>query len=190
MQLRDVSVGRTLEPMHAMRIGLLMLLLVMGLSAQRQWSTGSWDTTSAGREYILEGKDEFLTVELEPSDVPFNAVAGTTVQYAVDQRTISVRDGAGAERSFRVIKTAAKYSNDYSAVGGGHFIKAVSADGSRVTLEDGSRWDMDPRAHFSVAEWQADDLVTIRRSADDPDFPFNVSNTSRDDGAVAKHLAR
>lgn len=65
-----------------------------------------------------------------------------------------------------------------------------ASDFSRVTLEDGSRWDMDPRAHFSVAEWQADVLVTVRRSSDDPLFPFNVSNTTRDDGAVGKRLSR
>jgi hypothetical protein len=173
-----------------MRTALVVLLFVIGLSAQRLWQTGRWDATASGREYILEGNDEFFTVEAVSGDAPVGAVAGTAVQYAVEGQALAVRGADGAERSWKVLGTTAKYSNVYTAVGGGHYITSVSADGSRVTLEDASRWDVDPRAQFSVAAWQPDDLITIRRSPESSGFPFSVSNTSRDDGAPARHLAR
>ena len=62
--------------------------------------------------------------------------------------------------------------------------------GVSVTLEDGSRWDIDPRVQFSVADWQPDDLVTLRRSTDDPAYRYEVDNTSRDDGALANYRVR
>jgi hypothetical protein len=62
--------------------------------------------------------------------------------------------------------------------------------GKLVTLEDGSQWDIDPRVQFVVADWQPDDLISIRRSTDEPAFAFEIDNTSRDDGALANLRAR
>jgi hypothetical protein len=112
------------------------------------------------------------------------------VQYAIEADTLHVRAANGSERMLRIVSRTSKYSAEYSALGNGHYIKTVAPDGARVTLEDGSRWDMDPRLHFSIAAWEPDDLITERRSTDDPSFPFSVDNTSRDDGAAAKHLSR
>lgn len=176
--------------MRVIRVVMLAFLMVWDVSAQREWHSGTWDVASAGPEYVLEGTNEFITAELISGTAPIDAAKGTVVQYSLEQSSLYVRVANGNDRSLRLLKTAAKYSNEYGAIGGGHYLTEVAADGSRVTLEDGSRWDMDPRAHFSVAEWQADELITVRRSSDDPLFPFNVSNTSRDDGAVGKRLAR
>lgn len=177
--------------MRVMRMVVMLGFLLAGsVSAQREWHSGTWDAASTGPEYVLEGTNEFITAELMSGTAPIDAAKGTVVQYSIEESALFVRVANGNDRSLRLLKAAPKYSNEYGAIGGGHYIKEVAADGSRVTLEDGSRWDMDPRAHFSVAEWQPDDLIAIRRSSDDPLFPFNVSNTTRDDGAVGKRLAR
>ena len=160
-------------------------------AAERSWKTGVWATTSSGRVYVIEAATEFISGEApETGAAPLSATSGSAVQYAIEQQTLYVLDREKVEHPLRLVGSSPKYSTAYGALGGGHYIKAVSPGGTRVTLEDGSRWDMDPRQHFAVADWQPDDLISVRRSNDDKAFAFEVDNTSRDDGALANHLTR
>ena len=160
-------------------------------TAERNWKTGVWATASSGRTYVIESASEFISGEApEAVAAPLSVTSGSAVQYAIEQQILYVLDGEKVEHPLRLVGSSPKYSAAYGAVGGGHFIKAVSPGGTRVTLEDGSRWDMDPRQHFAVADWQPDDLISVRRSTDDKAFAFEVDNTSRDDGALANHLTR
>jgi hypothetical protein len=80
--------------------------------------------------------------------------------------------------------------SNYSAVGPGHYIRAVSEDGQFVTLEDASRWEIDPRVRFRTIEWRADDVITVRRAEPENGFSYELDNIDRDDGALAKYLPR
>ena len=164
---------------------------VLVTAADRSWKTGTWASASSGPVYVIESATEFISGSaLENGASPFSATAGMAVQYAIEQRMLYVLDGDKVEHPLRLVSASMKYSPTYDALGGGHFIKAVSRDGTRVTLEDGSRWDVDPRVSFSVVDWQPDELVSVRRSSDDKAFAFEVDNTSRDDGALANRLTR
>jgi hypothetical protein len=112
------------------------------------------------------------------------------VQFAIDGQTLYVLDAEKTEHPLSLVSAGAKYSKNYDAIGGGHFIKSVAAGGVQVTLEDGSRWDIEPRRHFAVAGWQPDDLIAMRREAGDADFSFEIDNTSQDDGALANYRIR
>ncbi len=79
---------------------------------------------------------------------------------------------------------------DYGGVGSGHFVRAVTEDGQFVTLEDASRWEIEPRDRFRTAEWQADEGVSVRRARTETAFDFELDNTDRDDGAFARYLPR
>jgi hypothetical protein len=161
-------------------------------AAEREWRTGTWLPHAGIRGYIIE-TDRMLVTTAEPPDADAAALAprdGATVQYVIEKDLVVLRDAAGHEHSLSVVTTAQKYSPDYNAVGGGHLVKSVSRDGSRVTLEDGSRWDMDESRRFAVAEWQADDLIFVRRHPDDADFAFDLENTTQDDGALANYRVR
>ena len=171
----------------------LALLFTGSLSAaaDRSWKTGVWATGSSGRVYVIESAAEFISGEApETGAAPMSVTSGSAVQYAIEQQTLYVLDGEKVEHPLRLVGSSPKYSTSYGAVGGGHYIKAVSQGGTRVTLEDGSRWDMDPRQYFAVADWQPDDLISVRRSTNDKAFAFEVDNTSRDDGALANRLTR
>lgn len=179
-----------------MRVPTLLCLALLftgslAIGAERSWKTGTWATTSSGRVYIIESASDFISGEApDAGAAPLSATSGSTVQYAIEQQTLYVLDGEKVEHALRLVGSSPKYSNAYGAMGGGHYIKAVSPGGTRVTLEDGSRWDMDPRQYFAVADWQPDDLISVRRSTDDKAFAFEVDNTSRDNGALANHLTR
>ena len=169
----------------------VVLCGVLATAADRSWKTGTWATASSGPAYVIESATEFISGDVpENGASPFSATPGIVVQYAIEQRMLYVLDADKVEHPLRLVGASPKYSASYGAVGGGHFIKAVAADGTRLTLEDNSRWDIDPRVSFSVTEWQPDDLVSVRRSIDDKAFAFEVDNTSRDDGALANHLTR
>lgn len=160
-------------------------------AAERSWKSGVWAAGPTGGVYIIESASEFISGEASDAAAPpLSAASGSAVQYAIEQQTLYVLDGEKVEHALRLVSTSPKYSTSYSALGGGHYIKAVAPGGTRVTLEDGSRWDMDPRQHFAVADWAPDDLISVRRSTDDKAFAFEVDNTSRDDGALANHLTR
>lgn len=138
---------------------------------------------------MLETARDLVTATVTADTGEVTAKPGEAVQLAIEGRVVYVRQPAGPERSLTLVERAPKYSSDYRAVGSGHYIKSVAPGGTQVVLEDGSRWDIDPRQHFAVAAWQPDDLVSVRRS-DDDDFAFEVDNTSQDDGSLANYRVR
>lgn len=170
----------------------LVVVLTHGLAgAEHSWKPGVWAFPADGRTYVVESATDFITGETTESDTnALTVTVGDAVQYALEQSTLVVLDAQKREHTLRLVGSVRKYSSNYSAAGGGHYIKSVARDGSRVTLEDGSRWDVDARLRFAVAEWAPDDLISIRRSNDDDAFAFEIDNTSRDDGALANHLIR
>jgi hypothetical protein len=79
----------------------------------------------------------------------------------------------------------------YAALGSGHLLRAVSADGSMLTLEDGSRWEVLASDRFNSAEWQPDASMTVRPARDaEHGFNYELLNTSDDEGVLAKLLSR
>ncbi len=78
----------------------------------------------------------------------------------------------------------------YKGVGSGHYVRGVTEDGQFVTLEDASRWEIDPRDRFRTVEWAADEGVTVRRATSETGFDYQLDNTDRDEGADARYLPR
>lgn len=78
----------------------------------------------------------------------------------------------------------------YTALGGGHLIQSVSADGRYVTLEDRSLWEIHPLARFQTAEWQAPAGATVRTARGEDGYLYEIVNTDDDEGALAKYLVR
>jgi hypothetical protein len=76
----------------------------------------------------------------------------------------------------------------YSALGGGHFIRAVNDDGRYVTLEDGSMWEIEPSVRFQTVDWQLQAAVTVRRATADGPFTYELDNTQDDEGALARYV--
>ena len=79
----------------------------------------------------------------------------------------------------------------YTAFGSGHLLRAVSADGKYLTLEDGSRWEVLASDQFNSAEWQPDASMTVR-PVRDPEHGFNYEllNTTDDEGVMAKFIPK
>jgi hypothetical protein len=163
----------------------------IGAEQQRSWKDGTWGPRDE-RQVIVETDTQIISGQPVATAPPrdWSGEPGSTVRYAIDGSTLYVLDEHGQEHALTLGETAAKYTSDYGAVGSGHFIKTVARGGVAITLEDGSRWDIEPRQHFAVAGWQADDLITVRRSTDDPAFVFELDNTTQDDGALANRRAR
>jgi hypothetical protein len=76
----------------------------------------------------------------------------------------------------------------YTALGGGHFIRAVNDDGQYVTLEDGSVWEIDPTVRFQTMDWQLQAAVTVRRANGAGAFRYELDNTQDDEGALARYV--
>jgi hypothetical protein len=159
------------------------------LAAERAWKEGVWLASDDRAVVVLEGERDVITAE-PLAGQSISPAAGTQVKYAVEGSALYVLDTDQEERRLRIRATAPKYSTSYAALGGGHYIKAVAPDGSQVTLEDGSRWDIDARVQFSTAAWQPMEGIAIRRSTDEPAFSYEIDNTDRDDGALANHRVR
>ncbi len=178
--------------MRLLSLAAFVLLLSLGAAgAEHTWKPAAWAFPPDGRTYVLESATEFITGEMPEGDSPAIAVTvGDAVQYDIEQRTLVILDAQKREHSLRLVSSVRKYSPNYDALGGGHYIKAIARDGSRVTLEDGSRWDIDPRLKFLVSGWATDDLISVRRSNDEAAFTFEIDNTSQDDGALANRLTR
>lgn len=194
-----VSTQSCIGGSHIVRSTLLLLFCFAAIgiagarssAAERAWKTGTWAESPDAKTFAIESATEIIRGEMRTDDtVPLSTSPGTSVQYAVEQQTLFILDSAKVEHALRLLGTAPKYSKNYGATGGGHYITAVAPGGTRLTLEDGSRWDIDVRQHFRVADWQAEDLISVRRSNDDPAFAYEVDNTSRDEGVLANLLAR
>ena len=167
----------------------LLLFATSGAGAERAWKTGTWLARSSAGAYVLETDTHIVTAEAGSADA-LAATPGTEVKCAVESNTLYVLDANGREHTLRLIESDPKYSRNYPAVGSGHFVKSVAPGGTQVTLEDGSRWDIDARQYFAVAGWQPDDLISIRREEGDPAFSFEIDNTTQDDGALANFRIR
>jgi hypothetical protein len=211
----------------------LMAMAALSLAADRRWQTGTWgDVTtqrklidfgpgSSGfgppgsspamramadvRRFVIETDD--LRLEIEDT-VPINrrsidVTPGTMVTFAVEKKSVYVRDPDGTQHKLRLIKrfdraraeasaapSSAAPKPAYSALGGGHVVRAVSEAGRYVTLEDGSRWEIEPGARYESAEWESSANVTVRPSREDPGWEYELINTSTDEGALARLLPR
>ena len=84
--------------------------------------------------------------------------------------------------------TAPAAQRAYSALGGGHFIRAVNDDGQYVTLEDGSVWEIEPSVRFETADWQPMAAVTVRRAPGIGAYVYELANTQDDEGALARYV--
>jgi hypothetical protein len=157
-----------------------------GLAAARKWQNGVWRDSGDARTYVIvAGKVRFHLEDVPPADKrALDASAGAAVKFAVEGSRAFVRDRRNVEHELRVLRTV---DLNYTATGGGHFIKTISADGLRVTLEDNSVWDLDPRSQFFTVEWQALEGITVRRSDSEQNFDYEIDNTDRDEGALARY---
>jgi len=179
-----------------MPLPVLLLALTLASAAQeRVWKQGMWATPTAEtaeRLVAIETSTEMVTARPADSDASSTWIGtpGDPLRYILSGSTLYLIDSQDREHTLQVVESASKYSNDYGALGGGHYIKSVASGGRSITLEDGTRWDIDPRQQFAVAGWSADDLIAVRRSTDDAAFAFELDNTSRDDGALANRRVR
>ena len=78
----------------------------------------------------------------------------------------------------------------YEAIGGGHLVQKVSADGQFVTLEDGSVWEIEPSVRFQTADWQPMAAVTVSRAHGVGPYVYELANTQEDEGALARYISR
>lgn len=172
---------------------ILSLALLTGAAAHaapRTWHTGTWAGRTDAQGYVIDGARDLVSTGPAVAGDNLAATDDAEVRYVVEHQTVVVLDGEGREHTLPLRDIAPKFSSDYSAAGSGHYVKAVSKGGRIVTLEDNSRWEVEARMAFVVAEWEADDLITVRRHAGDEDYAFTLDNTSRDDGVAANRRAR
>ena len=153
------------------------------------------------RRFVIETDD--LRLEMEDT-VPvgrrsFEATVGRMVTFALEKNTVYVRDAGGTEHKLRLLKKIERKREDaapapprsgYTALGGGHVVRAVTEKGRYVTLEDGSRWEISPRDQYHTVEWEAAANVTVRTLArEEAGFAYELINTSVDEGAVANYVS-
>ena len=167
-----------------------LTVIVTSSAAERVWQDAVWGARTNGT-YLLETSREIVTASATVDSGDLTVAPGEPIQVAIEGRLVYVRHGSGPERSLALIEAAQKYSSEYRAVGSGHYIKSLTPGGAQVVLEDGSRWDTDPRQHFAVADWQVEDLISVRRADDeDKQFAFELDNTTQDDGTLANYRIR
>jgi hypothetical protein len=178
--------------MRLIALTLALAFSVVAASAQRAWKEASWAPAPTADVVAIETATSLITARPSESDRPADWAGkpGDHVRYVLDGATLYLLGGDDHEHALQVVESAPKYSTEYGAIGGGHYIKAVASDGASLTLEDDTRWDIDPRQHFAVATWRPEDLISVRRSTDDPSFAFEIDNTSQDDGTLANRRIR
>jgi hypothetical protein len=190
---------------HAI-VGVIVVTFVASadfcLAAERRWQTGTWGVQSTTvkhpniRRYVIDTAAFRLEVEDRSPGPrrPIDAAAGASVTFALERRTVYVRESAGVERKLRVIKKVKQLPGAgpkppvYAALGGGHLIRAVSREGRYVTLEDGSTWEIDPVVWFETVQWEPLEQVTVRSIPEQDGYVYELDNTSEDDGAPARYL--
>jgi hypothetical protein len=145
--------------------------------------------------FVIETDD--VRLELEDT-VPvgrrsIEVSVGGMVTFALEKNDVYVRDQNG-QHKLRLVKkieharTEASAAPAYSALGGGHVVRAVSDAGRYVTLEDGSKWEIEAGSRYETAEWESSANVTVRTSREDRAFGYELINTSTDEGALANLL--
>lgn len=170
----------------------LFWVCVPASAAERSWKTGTWAPRTEAGAYVIETARDIITGEAAggAGEPALASAPGTHVQFAIDGKTLYVLGADKVELALALVGSAAKYSVTYAAVGSGHYLTAVAPGGTSITLEDGSRWDMDAGQYFAIVAWQPDDLISVRRSTSSPAFAYEVDNTSQDDGALANLRVR
>lgn len=173
------------------RIACLVIALTVALSsasaaADRKWQTGTWRDSGDQRTYVIVTPRIRFHLEDAPdaSRRALETPAGTPVKFAIEGSRAFVLDRKGAEHELHLVRTV---DLNYTATGGGHFIKEVSQDGLRLTLEDNSVWDLDPRSQFFTVEWEPLQGIAVRRSDSERNFDYEIDNTDTDDGALARY---
>ena len=157
-----------------------------GLAPDRKWQSGVWRDSGDERTYVIvAGTVRFHLEDVAPAEKrALDAPTGTSVKFAIEGSRAFVLDRRGVEHEMRVLRTV---DLNYTATGAGHFIKAMAADGLRVTLDDNSVWDLDPRSQFFTIEWQALEGISVRRSDSEQNFNYEIDNIDRDEGALARY---
>jgi hypothetical protein len=205
---------------------LLCLLTAAPAAADRHWQTGTWGDVSSTRQMVdfgpgqssfgppnaglqMRALAEVRVFVIETDDatyemrdtVPINrrsidVIAGSPVTFAIEKRTVYVRDANGAEHKLRLTKTISKAdapapsATTYAALGGGHLLREVTADGRYVMLEDGSRWEIHPRDRFQTRDWEPDANLAVRTTRAEDGYGFELVNTQADEGALARFVPR
>jgi hypothetical protein len=148
------------------------------------------------RRFVIE--TDAVRIEMEDT-VPIGrrsieVTRGAMVTFAVEKNAVYVRDPGGTEHKLRLIKkidrarteAPAAQRSAYSALGGGHIVRVVTEAGRYVTLEDGSKWEIEPGGRYQTGEWESSANVTVRTaSREDLGFGYELINTSTDEGALA-----
>lgn len=159
-------------------------------AAPRVWRTGTWAVRADTQGFVIDGPRDLVSTGPAEAGDTLVATDEAEVRYAVENQTVVVLDSDGREHRLVLREVTPKFSSDYAAAGGGHVVKRVSRGGRLVTLEDNSQWEVEARMAFVVAEWEVDDLITVRRHAGDEDYAFTLDNTTRDDGVAANRRVR
>ena len=173
------------------RIVCLTMVLIGALwsptgAADRKWQTGTWRDSGDARTYVIATR----TIRLHLEDGPgserrmLEAPADTPVKFAIEGNRAFVLDPQGAEHELHLLRTV---NLNYTATGAGHYIKAMSENGLRVTLEDNSVWELDPRSQFFTVDWEALQGIAVRRSDSEQNFDYEIDNIDTDDGALARY---
>jgi hypothetical protein len=155
-------------------------------AADRKWQTGAWRESGDARTYVIATK----TIRVHLEDGPgserrsLEVAVGTPVKFAIEGSRAFVLDRRGGEHELHVLRTV---DLNYTATGAGHYIKAMSDAGLRVTLEDNSVWELDPRSQFFTIEWEAFQGIAVRRSDSEQNFDYEIDNIETDDGALARY---
>lgn len=174
-------------------VAICAVALTFGMTssaAERVWQEAVWGPRTNG-QYLLETSREIVTASATADTGDLPVTPGGQVQVAIEGRVVYVRQGSGPEHSLALTEAVLKHSSDYRAVGSGHYITSVAPGGAQVVLEDGSRWDIDPRQQFAVTNWQAEDLIAVRRADDEEkQFVFELDNTTQDNGTLANYRIR
>ena len=155
-------------------------------AVDRKWQSGLWRESHDERTYVIAG----AAVRVHLEDVPprdkraITVVAGASVKFAIEGNRVFVLDARNVEREFGLVRSV---DLNYTATGGGHYIKAMTPDGLTATLEDNSVWELDPRSQFFTVAWQPFEGISVRRSDSEQNFDYEIDNTDRDDGALARY---
>jgi len=84
------------------------------------------------------------------------------------------------------VATVAQEEPRYPAMGSGHYILEVRDDGQFVILEDKSRWEVENRDRYVTVDWQPMESMAVRYAGGTDAFKYQIVNTDRDEGAVAR----
>lgn len=176
--------------MRKVTIGLLACCMSVAVfTAARRWQNGTWMPNVDERTLALETADIRLELqEVDPSPRQIlNPKAGSRVVFAMENTAVYVRDAKGGEHRLRIAKVVDK---KYSAVGGGHLLRAVGEEGRLITLEDGSVWDVSPSDQFKTVRWQPGAVMSVTKLTGSDGFGYEIDDIDVDEGALANYRVK